>query len=353
MESAIAQRPATEAATGSAHARGPVPRRRAQARPEAGGALQGRTRPVDLEDLHRGRRDRAQALARADRARDREGRQGRDPLQHPARVDLLRLRGALGRGDGGPDLPDQLARGVPVRARELRRGRGRRRGRRAAREDPPGPRPLPEARARDPDDRDLAGHDLARGPLRARRQRGRGRVGAALALGRPRRHLHLHLHLGHDRPAQGVRDLARQLPRDAGHGPRRQRARRRRGHLPVPAPRALVRAADPARHLRPRRDARLLGARPAQDPPQPGRGQADLLPLGAADLREDLHGGDLQRREGGRAEEGGLRLGDRGRQEGAPARARGQARRARCWPCSTGSPTARCCRRSAACSAAT
>ena len=57
-----------------------------------------------------------------------------------------------------------------------------------------------------------------------------------------------------------------------------------------------LRAADPARHLRPRRDARLLGARPAEDHPQPRRGEAHLLPVGAADLREDLHGRDGQRR---------------------------------------------------------
>ena len=56
-------------------------------------------------------------------------------------------------------------------------------------------------------------------------------------------------------------------------------------------------------------------------------------------------------KEGG-AEEGGLRLGDRGRQEGPPAEREGRAR-ARCWHCSTGSPTSRCCRRSATCSAAT
>ena len=37
------------------------------------------------------------------------------------------------RRDRGADLPDQLARGVPVRARELRRQGGDRRGRRAAR----------------------------------------------------------------------------------------------------------------------------------------------------------------------------------------------------------------------------
>ncbi len=110
-------------------------------------------------------------------------------------------------------------------------------------------------------------------------------------------------------------------------GSRGQRARLRRGHLPVSAARALVRAADPVRHLRPRGDARLLGARPAQDPPQPLRGEADLLPVGAADLREDLHRGDGGGRQGGRAQEDRLRLGDRDRQEGPQARARGQAPR--------------------------
>ena len=37
---------------------------------------------------------------------------------------------------------------------------------------------------------------------------------------RPRRPVHLHLHLGHDRPAQGLRPDARQLPRGARHGRR-------------------------------------------------------------------------------------------------------------------------------------
>ena len=88
-----------------------------------------------------------------------------------------------------------------------------------------------------------------------------------------------------------------------------------------------LRAADPARHLRPRRHPRLLGARPAEDHPQPGRGEADLLPVGAAHLREDLHRGDRQRREGGRPQEGHLQLGGRRRQEGPRARARRQADR--------------------------
>ena len=212
---------------------------------------------------------------------------------------------------------------MPVRARELRRGRRRGRGRRADGEDPPGPRSLPAAPARDPDDRQVGRHDLVRGALRARSHGQRDRLGAALQLGQRRRHLHLHLHVRDHRAAEGLRDLARQLPRDARDGALGQRPRGRRDHLPVPAAGTLVRAADPVRHLRPRGDARLLGARPAEDPPQPLRGQAHLLPLGAADLREDLHRRDRRGREGGRAEEVGLRLGDRGRQEGPAARARG------------------------------
>ena len=136
-------------------------------------------------------------------------------------------------------------------------------------------------------------------------------------LGDPGRHLHLHLHLGHDRPAEGLRHQPRQLPRDARHGQRDQRHRGRRRHLPLPAPRPLLRPADPARQLRPRRDARLLGARPAEDPAQPGRTETDLLPVGAADLREDLHRRDQRHGKRGRPQKGDLRLVDRGRQEDA------------------------------------
>ena len=139
----------------------------------------------------------------------------------------------------------------------------------------------------------------------------------------PGRHLHLHLHLGHDRAAEGLRDLPRQLPVDARHGPRRRRDRRRRAHLPLPAARPLLRAADPARQLRPRRDARLLGARPAEDHPQPRRGQADLLPVGAADLREDLHG---RHRERPRRRAGSRRRSSTGRSASASRCARPSAR---------------------------
>ena len=165
------------------------------------------------EVLHGGRRDRQRPLARPDRPGDRERRQGLDPRQHPTGVDLLRLCGAHGRRHRGADLPDQLARRVPVRARELGRQGRDRRGRRAARKGPRGSRPLPEARARRPDDGRGRRRDLGGRGRRARRRARRRRVGGAVELRDARRHLHLHLHVGHDRPAEGLRDLARQLPR--------------------------------------------------------------------------------------------------------------------------------------------
>ena len=155
-----------------------------------------------------------------------------------------------------------------------------------------------EARARHPDDGVERRRDLDGRALGARGLSPGVRVGRAMALRDPRRHLHLHLHVGDHRPAEGMRDLARQLPLDVRHG--RGRACWCRVTPPLPAPRALLRAADPAAQLRRRRDARLLGARPAEDPPQPRRGEAPLLPVGAADLREDLHGGHRQGGEGRR-----------------------------------------------------
>ena len=97
-----------------------------------------------------------------------------------------------------------------------------------------------------------------------------------------------------------------------------------RPHLPLPPPRPLLRAADPVRQLRPRHDDRLLGARPAQDHAQPGRAEPDLLPLGAADLREDLHDRDQRDGQRGRPQKGDLQLGDQGRQADARGRALGR-----------------------------
>ena len=121
--------------------------------------------------LRRGRRDRARSLslglidlgvAKGDKVSILANTR--------ARVDLRRLRRALGRRDGRPDLPDQLPRGVPVRARELRRQGRHRRGRGTDGEDPQGPRPAAAARARDPDDRHQRRRDLLRRPRRPRRR---------------------------------------------------------------------------------------------------------------------------------------------------------------------------------------
>src|SRR3954465_3433213 len=75
-----------------------------------------------------------------------------------------------------------------------------------------------------------------------RRRRARGRV-------------HDHLHLGHHRPAQGLRAHARQLPSGHPHVRGDRRDRGGPGRLPVPAARALLRAADPAAGRRPWRAA--------------------------------------------------------------------------------------------------
>ena len=147
-------------------------------------------------------------------------------------------------------------------------------------------------------------------------------LGGALRGGHPGGHLHLHLHLRHDRAAEGLHHQPRQLPGDARHGQRGQRHRRRRPHLPLPPPRPLLRPADPARQLRPRHHDRLLGAGPAEDPAQPGRTETDLLPLGAAHLREDLHRRDQRDGERGRPQKGDLRLVDQGRREDARGRTR-------------------------------
>ena len=110
--------------------------------------------------------------------------------------------------------------------------------------------------------------------------------------GRARRSLHVHLHVGHHRPAEGLRALARQLPRDADMCEGVDVVHDGRGRLPVPAARPLVRAADPAARLRRRRDASpTSAATPQQIVAELERGQADLPPVGAAHLREDLHAG--------------------------------------------------------------
>ena len=80
--------------------------------------------------------------------------------QHPRGVDALRLRGDIGGPGRGPDLPDQLARGVRVGDLRLRRQRNHLRGRRAAREG-------------DRDSRARAGDQDGRRDRRTRRRRAR------------------------------------------------------------------------------------------------------------------------------------------------------------------------------------
>ena len=82
------------------------------------------------------------------------------------------------------------------------------------------------------------------------RERGRARDAArgrrAHRRGQARGPVHDHLHVGDDRAAQGLRADPRQLPPGHPHvrGDRRHRGGRAR--LPLPAARALLRAADPA-----------------------------------------------------------------------------------------------------------
>ena len=78
----------------------------------------------------------------------------------------------------------------------------------------------------------------------------------------------------------------------------------------------------------------------------------DVLPVGAAHLREDLHRRDGRGGEVGRPQEARLQLGDRRRQEGPPSGARRASRSAGCCASSTRSPTSRCSPRSARSSAA-
>ena len=169
----------------------------------------------------------------------------------------------------------------------------------------------------DPGDADI-GDALT---LDALRERGRGARrarsgGSATRPSRPR-HLPLHLHVGHDRPAQGLPALARQLPRDHRRGGRGRRGRGRRLHLPVPPARARVRDPDPVRRVRAGRGDRLLVADPQKIIADLAQVKPTLLPVGAADVREDLHARDRERRG-----------------QGAPAQGR-RGRASRCACCRT------------------
>ena len=193
-------------------------------------------------------------------------------VQHAPGVDVRRLRHLDRRRRRRPDLPDELARGVRVGRRQLRLRRGRLRGRLAGREDRRGPRQPAEP----------AAHRRHRPVAATSATRSRSTTCASAAAaatppscspraeavtqGRP---VHLHLHVGHDRPAEGLRAHARQLPRDRRLGRRARAAPGRRGpDVPLPPARPRVRAAHPARVVRRRRADRVLRRRHEADHPR-------------------------------------------------------------------------------------
>ena len=202
------------------------------------------------------------------------------------------------------------------------------RGRRAGREDRRGPRRTCRSCATivviDPEGvPDDAGRHHARRAARARPRPRRRRADGAHGGRRPRRPLHLHLHVGHDRAAEGLRPLARQLPRGPRHGPgARPAPGRRRRRLPLPAARPRVRAAHPARRVRRRHDDRLLRRRHEADHPRAvARSSPTYLPS-VPRIFEKIY----TLVTGHTATPSCIAQGDAGRPEGARARGRGPGR---------------------------
>ena len=129
------------------------------------------------------RRDRPGDRPRADRPRHPAGRARLHPRQHPPRVVLRRpgrdLRGRRRRAD----LPDQLARGVPVGDLRLRRLRDRLRGRASSsRRSPRSATSCPSLRTIiviDPPERRASAERLRRRRARARGDHARARCASA------------------------------------------------------------------------------------------------------------------------------------------------------------------------------
>ena len=94
----------------------------------------------------------------------------------------------------------------------------------------------------------------------------------------------------------------------------------------LPLAHVLYAARPDARH-RPGRHARLLASRPEEDRGRRRRDRADPAAVGAAGVREDLHGGDEPGRGRGRPEGQALLVGRRRRAQGARARAQGRPQR--------------------------
>ncbi len=245
--------------------------------------------------------DRLRAGARPDRPRPRAGRPRRDPLHHARRVGARELRDHERGRRGGADLPDQLPRGVRATWPATPR-----RASWSARTPSRSPRSSPSATGCPRSRGSSSSTPRARSPTRSRfddlRERGRGRdageVTARAQAVTPADPYTFIYTSGTTGPPKGcvlshgnyrsVLTMCEEIgviePNDVG--------------LPLPAARALLRAADPAAVRRPRRRRRLLRRRHEADRPRADRGQARPPPVGPADLREDLHARHLQRRPG-------------------------------------------------------
>ena len=247
------------------------------------------------------------------------------PLQHPPRVDLRRLRRSP------PPAPWSSRSTRPTRPEECEWVAGNSdavavvcRGRRAGRQDRRGPRQAARTCATS-SSIDAGGgrrrRDHARRAARARpRARRRRARGAATEAVDPDDRFTFIYTSGTTGPPKGcvlthgnyraVLDMVEE--RDLFD-------ERRRPRLPLPAARPRLRAADPARDVRPRRGDRLLRRRRQADHPRAHGGQADLPAVGPADLREALHAGPGPAdRRGDRADPHGRRAdpGPRGPRRG-------------------------------------
>ena len=265
-------------------------------------ALQGRRR-VGRRHLRASWRERSgHVAARADRPRHPARRQGLDPRNTRPEWTYACF-GILAAGAHlRLDLPDQLAGGVPLRARPLGVARGVRRGRGAAREDPR------RSRTSCPALEHVIVMDAERRPRRRALARRRSASAAAARdeaewrsawpARRPTTTLPLHLHVRHHRARR--RAACSRTATTARH--RHGRGRRTRStrattciYLFLPLAHAFA--------LLIQFVAFDLGATIAyweRDPqkiiPDLMEVKPTLLPVGAADLREDLHAGHHERR---------------------------------------------------------
>ena len=126
----------------------------------------------------------------------------------------------------------------------------------------------------------------------------------------------------------------------------------RRDHLPVPAARPRVRAARPARVLRSGHGDRLPRRRHQADPRRDRRDQADLPPVGPADLREDLRGRDEAAGAGERGGSRALRQGGRNSASRSVGVASAASRSRPSSRSRSSAPTESCFSASGSCSAA-